>query len=212
VIGCLGIVGVFVLLLIVGLLAGGGRQSGGGTPQPLAAQPPTAQSAPTAAAQKPTLPPPTATVVPTIRPTVAPTTAPSPTVAHVPVIGDRVESAGVAITVNSVKRLATTGPFSKAEAGKEFAVVDVTVENPGRDNAPYNPFYFKVKDAEGFEYNTAFASLDQALKSGELAKGEKARGLIAFQVPVGDKGLVLSYQPIVLFGGYQTIRINLEAQ
>jgi len=38
--------------------------------------------------------------------------------------------------------------------------------------------------------------------------GEKARGKVAFNIPDTAKGLVLTYQPIVIFGGY-TIKINL---
>ena len=33
---------------------------------------------------------------------------------------------------------------------------------------------------------------------------------LAFDVPAEAKGLVLSYQAIVILGGYQTIRVQLD--
>ncbi len=43
-----------------------------------------------------------------------------------------------------------------------------------------------------------------------MVKGDKARGHLAFEVPDTSKGFVVSYEPMVIFGGYKTIRVNLE--
>lgn len=125
-------------------------------------------------------------------------------------IGERVESAGIALTVNSVNRADTLGQIMRAKPGRIFIVVDVSLESSARDKAPYNPLYFKVKDGNGYEYNGSSIGADNSLKSGELNQGEKVRGTVAFDVPTEAKGLVLSYQPLVIFGGYQTIRVALE--
>lgn len=126
-------------------------------------------------------------------------------------VGQRIESAGVALTVNGVSKAKNGGPLMPAKDGKTYLVVDVTVENANRDKAPYNPLYFKVKDADGFEYTATLlgASMDRSLQSGELASGEKARGTVAFEVPAGAKGFVSSYQPLVIFGGYEVLRVAL---
>lgn len=137
----------------------------------------------------------------------AATPAPSSAPAHV---GDRVESAGVALTVNGVKRADSLSQVQRAKPGRTYLVADVTVENTGRDKAPYNPLYFKVKDANGYEYTGIPSGTDQSLKSGELQPGDKARGTVAFDVPSDAAGLVMSYQPIVILGGYQPIRVSLE--
>jgi hypothetical protein len=148
---------------------------------------------------------PTATVVPVpTKPAATATAAPLPVAA----VGQRVASGGVVLTVNSVRKAPRAGVFAKAKEGRVLLVADVTVENAERDTAPYNPLYFKVKDAEGFEYGS-FVGVDDGLKSGELPKGDKARGVVAFEVRTDAKGFVLSYQPIVLFGGYRTIRVGL---
>lgn len=129
-------------------------------------------------------------------------------------VGERVVSGGIAVTVNAVQRLdqmtAPGGVTFEPEAGYEYVVVDVTIENVERDQAPYNPLYFEVKDSDGHEYSTSLSIDPQALKSGELARGDRVRGTVAFAVPKGKGGLVLSYQPLILFGGYQTIRVALD--
>ena len=168
------------------------------------------------AAQQPAVAPTVSKPEPTPRP---PTAAPAPPTATLhpepkPValakIGQRTESGGIALTVNGVQRNSNAGQFLRAKPGRTYVIADVTIESVTRDNAPYNPLYFKVKDSEGMEYDAGLFGPDNSLKSGELTKGDKSRGSVAFDVPSDAKGLVLSYQPIVIFGGYQTIRIQLE--
>jgi hypothetical protein len=125
-------------------------------------------------------------------------------------VGDRVESAGVALTVLKVAKSPEAGQFLKADPGKVYVLADVTIENSGRDKEPYNPLYFKVKDSSGFEYSSSITGPDKALQSGELATGEKARGIVAFEVDEKATGLVMSYQPLVLAGGYEIIRVALD--
>lgn len=143
--------------------------------------------------------------------TSAPTTPPLAPTAIVPagVIGQRVESAGIAVTVNAVEGALELGQFQRADQGRVFLLASVTLENASRERAPYNPLYFKVKDGEGFEYTASLLAADQSLKSGELAAGERVRGFVAFQVPAAAKRLQISYQPLVLFGGYQVLRVDL---
>jgi hypothetical protein len=91
-------------------------------------------------------------------------------------------------------------------------VIDVSIENSGRtDETPYNPLYFSIKDADGYEYNTAFLAPDPSLKSGALPKGERVRGFVAFEIRSASVGLILTYEPLVILGGYEPIRIDLEA-
>lgn len=156
------------------------------------------------------------TAAPIVAKTGAPTSAPPPAAKPaekaLPVarIGDRVESAGIAITVNSLRRTGEMGQLMRAKPGRTYAVIDVIVESTAREKAPYNPLYFKVRDADGYEYTSSLIGPDNALKSGELAQGERVRGTVSFDVPAEAKGLIVAYQPAVLFGGYQTIRVQLE--
>jgi hypothetical protein len=159
------------------------------TPQPMAA---------------PALP--TSTPVPTDTPV-----PPSPPPAAIGKVGERVEQAGVAITVLSTSSTDKINDFLKPEEGNNYLVLDVIVENVSRDEStPYNPMYFKLKDNDGFEYTPAGLAPEPSLKSGELKKGDKARGQVAFEVKAAGLGFVVSYEPLVLFGGYEPIRVDLS--
>lgn len=142
-----------------------------------------------------------------------PTAAPDPTTVPPSIIGkvgERRDAGGVALTVMGVEKAKEIGTFQKAKEGKIYLLVEVLLETTGRDEAPYNPIYFKVKDADGFEYSVMISTADNTLKSGKLAAGEKVRGVVAFEVPESATSLVLSYEPIVLLGGYEPIRIALD--
>ncbi len=88
-------------------------------------------------------------------------------------------------------------------------VIEVLIENISAEKADYNPFYFKVKDAEGFESNATVNLDPAALKSGNLDKGSKARGGVAFDVAKGSKGFVLSYQSIPMTLSQKSISVAL---
>lgn len=205
--GCIssGIVGLFVLTLVVGAFAAS-RDRTASTTTVGTATPSAVIVSATAAAAPPAITSPVSVQKPAVA--AQPTAAPKPLA--VAKVGDRVESGGIALIVNGVRRAQESGQFMKAKPGRTFIIVDVGLETTGREKAPYNPFYFKVKDADGFEYDGTVFGAENALKSGELAQGEKVRGTVSFDVPSEAKGLVLAYQPIVIFGGYQVIRVQLE--
>jgi Domain of unknown function (DUF4352) len=128
-------------------------------------------------------------------------------------VGEAIEAGGVALTVGKGSKTADASRFAKAKPGNIYLVVDVTLESPGRDEAPYNPLYFKVKDSDNFEYNPLIVGAPEpTLKTGKLAKGEKTRGNVAFEVPAAAKGFVMSYEALVILGGYRVLRIDLGQQ
>lgn len=188
----------FGACIIIGLVARSGSRSG----------PSAAVVAPTTKA--PSVSEPTAQPVSTAA--LAPTEPPSePTAAPaIGKIGERREAGGVALTVVKVEKAKKIGSFQEAGGGKTYLLTEVIVETTGKDKAPYNPLYFKVKDKDGFEYNATINTADNGLKSGELANGDKARGVVAFEIPEAAHGLVLSYEPIVILGGYEPIRVALD--
>lgn len=207
----IGVVVVIVLIVVIAAASSGG-QSG---PKVEAIATPTAAAGTQAKAQpvaetKPTSVP-AATGVPAPAATKAPAPPATPKAPDHGTVGQKVTSAGVGLSVVNVKRTSDSGnQFIKPKEGNEYLIVEVVIENEGRDKTPYNPMYFKVKDGEGFEYNVTMLMLDNDLKSGELAQGEKARGLVPFEIPKTAKGLTMSYQPIVILGGYQPIKFKLD--
>jgi hypothetical protein len=79
----------------------------------------------------------------------------------VALLGDRVDSAGIVLTVTSVARVDALNETMQALPGQVFVTADVLIENATRDELPYNAAYFTVKDANGFEYNASLVQ-DQA--------------------------------------------------
>jgi len=178
---------VAALLLALLVVACGGTTTSGTTIVPAATSAPatggaTAQSAPDATA-------------PVVADTTAAPVEPTAATAQIANVGDRIEQGGVAFTVTKAERNDKPSQFAVAKEGNTFIVAEVLIENvSSADKIMYNPFFAKLKDADGFEYQIAFGA-DQALSNGELAKGEKARGNLLFEVKKTAKGLVLSYQP-----------------
>lgn len=129
-------------------------------------------------------------IVETIVPTIEQKKEINPKVGDVTNLGDR------EFTVNSVKRTNTLG-YSTPKSGKEFIVVNVTIKNLGTEEVSYNPFDFKVQDANGAQESTTFASLDDNLSSGTLASNGKVSGSMVFEVPKGDEAKLI-FQPSFL--------------
>lgn len=141
-----------------------------------------------------------------LQPTTTPVPVPTQSVGKV---GDRMQSAGIAITVNKVSRADEINRF-KPKADNVYLVLDVLIENVDRDEeSPYNPLYFLLKDSKNYDYNETLVAPAPSLKSGTLRKGDKARGNVAFEVPAKARGFTVRYVPMVLFGGYQPIRVDL---
>ncbi len=99
-----------------------------------------------------------------------------------------------AITVTDVQ-ISQGTQFDKPKSGKEFVIVNVTIENKGSKNLSYNPYYFKMQNSQGQQESMTFTTVnsDSSLQSGELIPGGKVSGTIAFEQPIGDTNLTLVY-------------------
>ncbi len=127
--------------------------------------------------------------------TIPPTSTPRPIATVPPTVvvaklGMRVELDGVALTALQVISVKPTD-YDKPKAGNVFIAVEVVVENVGMDKLSSNPASFKVRDADGFIYDRAYISADPALKMIDLARGDKARGLVPFEVGEKARGFSL---------------------
>ncbi len=135
---------------------------------------------------------------------------PSPTTLPSGRVGQRQVSLGIALTVVSVKRMASANGLPLDSPGKVLIVADVLIENVSRDEAaPYNLLYFRLQDSNGYTFSPGVYSVDPELHSGRLPKGDKVRGNVVYEVPAASNGLVLSYESLALFQGNAAIRVNL---
>jgi hypothetical protein len=77
---------------------------------------------------------------------------------------------------------------------------------------PYNPLYFRIKNAEGYEYLPGIGAPDTSLQAGSLAQGKSVRNIVIFEIPEKSIRVLLLYQPSLLFEDYPAIRFMLELQ
>lgn len=113
-------------------------------------------------------------------------------------VGDVISFDNKKVTVTSVERnWDSSNEFIKPSSGNEFVKAQVTIENNSNDQISYNPFDWKRQDSKGVIQSAAVVTftIDGALNSGELAKNGKVSGFLVFEVPSGDSGLVLHYNP-----------------
>lgn len=113
------------------------------------------------------------------------------------------------ITVTKVEKSKGKN-YDKPKAGKEYVIVHITIENKGKDNLSYNPYYFKMQNSQGQQESITFTTIDQdtALHSGELIPGGKVSGTITFEEPTGDTGLTLVYSDSIWSS--KELKINLK--
>ena len=139
-----------------------------------------------------------ATKQPTVQPTAVPTATvpPSPTKKPVAKVGDTTETGGSKYVVNEVRDPVTsTNQFSKPADGMRWIAIDVTQEAT-KEGDSFNPFYFSVQDDKAFVYQRGgLGGPSPSLSSGTLALGQKVRGWVTFEIPVGAKIISIMTQP-----------------
>jgi hypothetical protein len=125
-------------------------------------------------------------------------------------IGEPVQVGNLIVTVNEV-RVAEGNQFTKPDAGYQFLVVDVTLENRGADAAQVSSaLQMWLKDPTGQRYKvdlSATVAADGSAPDGELAAGEKLKGQIGYQVPEGATGLLFVFDGDVFGAGKVSIAL-----
>lgn len=118
---------------------------------------------------------------------------------------------GVEYTITDVKK--TTGEgYDQAKDGKEYVIVSLKIENKSDEKVSYNPYDWKMENSNGQEESQTFTTVDDdtTLSSGDLNKGGKVEGTIAFEEPKGDDGLKLNYYDNTLLDDEATFKIILN--
>lgn len=113
------------------------------------------------------------------------------------------------LTVTSVQRNFNTGnEFSQPQAGKEYVIVTVKLENNSKSQISFNTFDFQIQDSNGVLKNEGFITgVQNPLNSGNLAPGGKVTGNLGFEVQKDDAGLKLVFKPN--FWSNQTVTVKL---
>lgn len=119
------------------------------------------------------------------------TTAPAAPAASAGKVGDTVSLKSYSISLHAKQDPATS--TIPAPSGQRLVAFDVTI-TALVDNVAYNPFYASLKLVDNTEANASVFGPDPSLKSGTLAKGESARGWLAFAVATNAQPATLAYQ------------------
>lgn len=108
-------------------------------------------------------------------------------------IGETATDGELNITLNSVRFvdvIENDNQFLEVEAseGKEFVILDITVENLKSDETQRISTLLstEVFDGEGYTYNEDFSAsvaLEKGFIGGEILPGKKKRGELVFEVP-----------------------------
>jgi len=110
--------------------------------------------------------------------------------------GEPAELRDRSLVVNEVANFIPPNQFSRPDPGNEFVRVFVTLTNTSNQAFDYNPNNFKAQDSNGVEKTPqTISQLPYAVHHASLAPGGTLEGNLVFQVPQGDSGLSLVYEP-----------------
>lgn len=120
-------------------------------------------------------------------------------------VGDTTTDDELKITVNNVRfttkidELNNEFLVAKAQSGKQYVIIDITVENilPDQTQAISTFGLTSVIDQDGYEYTLDFeglVALDKSFKDGEVLPGMKKRGEVVYLVPNDVTDLKFRYK------------------
>ncbi|MBR2587002.1 DUF4352 domain-containing protein [Candidatus Saccharibacteria bacterium] len=117
-----------------------------------------------------------------------------------PRIGDDVTAGKSVIKVISVEyNYADPDGYWTPSDGKEYVKVNVSQHNNSDSKISFNALYWSLQDGNGVAQNYLGAGLSQTddfFGSGDLASGGTRAGSLVFEIPAGDRNLVLIYDPM----------------
>jgi hypothetical protein len=125
--------------------------------------------------------------------------------------GERVESAGLAITLVGVSNERQGMAKQLVSVGEDEKYLDVEVLIENNTGRPFKYFTtsFSLKDAQHYDHPPNSLRVSRpSLEYGTIVQGEKVRGHIEFTVPKKASGLTLVYSDADL-PGYKAIDIDL---
>ena len=111
---------------------------------------------------------------------------------------------GISVTALSLKSVDEYGKLKPAN-GEKLLILDLEIVNVAGKTVRYGPRLCKLTDVDGRDVPSSLKDYTNRLGSDDLAKGEKARGVLAFFV-TSTKGLSLHYKPS---GWKETIVLSL---
>lgn len=124
-------------------------------------------------------------------------------------VGDTVSISNYRITVNKA-RTSTGTEFFKPASGYVWLIVECMLENTHATDplAVSSLMMFELVDKDGRAMEGAFLADTKGKLDGELGAGRKMTGEIAWEVPVGTKGLELLFKPELFQAGQAIFKLG----
>ncbi len=120
--------------------------------------------------------------------------------------GQRVESAGFAITLEKIVDRPPSDPLGQVGPERRYLALLLLVENNTGGNISFWPVQFRLQDSQSYEYKPlAMKLIAPALDWRNMGNRETVRGYVDFIVPRSAKGLSLIYTHLA-----QPIHVDLD--
>ena len=116
-------------------------------------------------------------------------------------------------SIINVEKIEYKNNFSNASEGYEYVKVTIKIENKSNKKISYNPFAFKMINADGQETGYDFyvgEDSEKELHSGSLATGGTVEGYIVWKQKKSDNNLRVRYYKNALFDDEYTFQWSLE--
>jgi hypothetical protein len=111
-------------------------------------------------------------------------------------LGESAELFDLKVTVNDVQKPKEFDQQILKE-GMVFVLLNVTVENTGKEKMHYDSYNFNLKSSNGKTRDLSLTTLNNTteLHAGDLAPGEKVTGILPYEHPANDPDMQLQFMP-----------------
>lgn len=107
--------------------------------------------------------------------------------------GDEEVAEAEVVLVSVERKAEPDGEYADAPKNGTYVVLDVLIKGV-RGESEYNAYDWTVRDEKGFGFDAStYGGFEPSLKSGKVAAGGQARGLIAIDAPTGP--IKVEYAP-----------------
>lgn len=114
-------------------------------------------------------------------------------------VGDLISYDEKYISITNVQRnYKSENSFNKPRDGKEYLRLHISLQNKSKSNMNIYSSDFKVRDGNGVIHSSSYLSDDDHFgvwSDSELAPNGKISGTLTFEIPKGDKNVVVQYNP-----------------
>lgn len=117
---------------------------------------------------------------------------------------------GFEIASVEAKRELSGGIFDKKDTDGQFVVLEMSILNRDNRARDISPTLFSLLDEDGRKYDYVSMASEKFIKLETLNPGISRTGLLAFETPVGVKGLKLKAKSGILLAGGESTVIELS--